>query len=152
MVFSSLFVFVFSHCRPEEKTLEYWFHNRLDDDVELHLYFPPNTFNGKVNNRYMIATGDSVMLYSKTKPLNESSRGDLTNYIDSAKVNIVGIDNFVVVWRLIGDSDFAEGYEIFQDFYNWDFGVEDRVYYTVKISSNHGRSRFYLSTEEQQVN
>ena len=146
MVFSSLFVFVYSSCLPDLTTSEWWFHNRLEDDVELHLFFPPNTLNGQVRNLYMVPTGDSVMLYSLKD--RHATRGAFFNDFDSAKVNIIGSNSFVATWRYNGHYDIAEGYENLPDFYRWHHELRSVDYV---ISPNLFRYRYYLSAEEQVV-
>ncbi|ASB50726.1 hypothetical protein CDL62_17090 [Alkalitalea saponilacus] len=129
-------------CNPES-TAEYSFENKLEDDIELYLYFHKDAFNKRVKNHYIIERNDVVnFLKLSTKEKGGFGREYFCKQIDSAKIKINGEDRFIAIWRQSQEPEYIKGYEM-----KWDFicGWSG----TIQHGGSHAEYRYILELQDE---
>ena len=140
-LFSLTLLTVVSSCDLEEEHRESWsFNNRLDESVDLSLYYEDGTFVDYLS----IAAGDSVVLLSsKGTNVGGVGPGHLFLTIDSVIVSRSLDDVSLALWRNQADSDFAKGYELLPEFFDdLEWCSEERL---IQLGKNRVLYRFLLT-------
>lgn len=144
MAFKIFVIFVLlclNSCKPNKTLMEWYFFNHLGEDISLTLFSNDNAPKDFVGN-YEVKSGDSIFLYSIS--IEEGNSSIFTSRIDSAFISVSQHNEPIIKWRKSGAYYFREGFEIVQDFYNWDYSLPTSNHLYI-VSRNHIRYRFFLS-------
>jgi len=140
--FSLLLAFSLTSCR-DYGLEEYSFLNKLDNDVELLLYMSNDVFDGKVSSNYIIPSGDFVKFIT-LKPVDRDGFGQnyFCNQLDSVKLKMVGVNEFVAIWRFGKEPEYLYGYRM-----KWNFFCE--WWEIIQHGGSHAEYRYWLELAEE---
>jgi hypothetical protein len=140
--FSLLVSFVCISCEYHN-IVDYSFLNKLDRDVELFLYKKEEVTDDKLKENYLIHSGDYIFFTSlETHERSAPQLYDFCNMLDSAKLRIVGEENFIAIWRNGEEAEYASGYEM-----KWNFFCEWRE--IIQHGGSHAEYRYWLELAEE---